>query len=616
MSGLQIADVSAASLVPAVLLVTLATVLAWLVARSTPSAARRNSVLLPTLWLVLLAPFAPLFVQILDLSIDIPTPFTETATTTATTAVTTATATAQDGFDQDVTPYETPASMAEGSLSPARTTPSSGSQWTRTLPWMSILFGIWVLGTVVALSGIFLSWLHLRRLVRRARPAPEYLGPAIEQARRLIGLRRYPQVAICDRIATPVAVGWGRQARVLLPTASTESLNELDWVHALAHEAAHHAHGDPVLQILRRVTRAIWWWHPAVHRLDMEVERTREELADNAVLSAVDPLAYSETLLAWGRLASSAPRAALAVGLMPGHDSLESRIRNLLTPRRCTMARSRPLILTTAALVATSLCLAASATRLVDQPAPSPETTQGDVEAVTGEWIGTFSGDSPGLLDVDIKGGDIRVIGHDDDRVIVRWAVPQAKGELSATPIDLDIRPKGSTIEINSDDYSQTTHIEVQVPRRTDLILDSYRNGTLQVQNVRGAIRARSQNNDIVLENVAGSARVYGYNGNFSASFAEVDGELSFESYNGTVDLTLPDDVGLAAQLRTDRGKLRSTFELNDFKGGIGRSKQPQAVSLGEPFARATIGDGKHPLKIETTNGDISLLKRSDERSR
>ena len=603
---------SATSFATVIGLVTLATVLAWIAARSISSAARRNSVLLPTLWLVFLAPFAPFIVHALDLSFEIQTPF--------------ATETKAAGTPQPASsPVDEGSRDADSSTSPhSSTTPTESlmsptvpttrfPEMLRAVPWTSMALWAWALGSSAALLSLALSWWRLRRLIRRARPAPDHLSLAVEQARRLVGLKRAPQIALCDRIATPVAVGWGRRARVLLPTHSTEDLSDLDWVHALAHEAAHHAHGDPLLQILRRVAQALWWWHPGVRGLNLEIERTREELADNAVLSRVDPLAYSETLLAWGRLASSTPQTALAVGLLPSHDSLESRIRNLLTPRRCTMARSRPLILTAAALFATSLCFAAGAARLVDQPMSS-ESPQADAGTVTGEWIGTFgSSDSPGHLDIDIKGGDIHVTGHDDDRVIVRWAVPRPEGELSATPIDLDVRPSGSTIEINSDDYAQTTHIEVLVPHRTDLTLDSYRNGELRVRDVRGAIRARSHLNDIVLENVAGSATIKGYNGNFAASFTEVDGDLIFESYNGTVDLRLPDDVGLTAQLRTIRGNLRSTFDLDNFVGAIGRSKQRKgAVSLGEPYAGATIGDGEHPLKIETTNGNIVLRKRSD----
>ncbi|MEM6795677.1 MAG: hypothetical protein AAF725_17005, partial [Acidobacteriota bacterium] len=61
------------------------------------------------------------------------------------------------------------------------------------------------------------------------------------------------------------------------------------------------------------------------------------------------------------------------------------------------------------------------------------------------------------------------------------------------------------------------------------------------------------------------------------------------------------------------RGVLRSALDLEVSADAIRLPAQNRgAISLGDSFAQATIGDGEHPLRVETTNGDIVLRKRSD----
>ncbi|MEO1009177.1 MAG: hypothetical protein AAFX79_11465 [Planctomycetota bacterium] len=223
-------------------------------------------------------------------------------------------------------------------------------------------------------------------------------------------------------------------------------------------------------------------------------------------------------------------------------------------------------------------------------------------------------------LDVDIKRGDIIVSAHDGDDVRVRIWVPAdaehaqgADGDgfraASARPLDFEIRQDGNTIELDANDYHQVTHVEVLVPRAIDLTLDSYRNGVIRVDGVRGHVRARSQNNDIILTDIAGTADVYGYNGSQSASFQEVTGELSFETYNGNVALTLPAGVEATTTIRGGHHGVRTQFEI-DQRATTPRVTERKDGSLAIDFGEYAIGDingGGSSVQIETTNGRIDI---------
>ncbi|MEM6797548.1 MAG: hypothetical protein AAF725_26505, partial [Acidobacteriota bacterium] len=210
------------SLAAVALLATAVTGVAWLAARTTSSAARRNSILLPTLWLLLAAPLAPWLVKAWGLAFEIEAPFAPPA------AESPAARGQLSGDPGGAAPpvLSTAAPRIESGGAPAAQA-APPREKLPPIPWAQIALWLWLLGTVASLLGMARSWRRLRRLVRHTRPVPEALGPSIEGARRLAGPRggrrrgARPQVVISDAITTPVAVGWGRGARTLLPAAFT-----------------------------------------------------------------------------------------------------------------------------------------------------------------------------------------------------------------------------------------------------------------------------------------------------------------------------------------------------------------------------------------------------------
>ena len=103
--------------------------------------------------------------------------------------------------------------------------------------------------------------------------------------------------------------------------------------------------------------------------------------------------------------------------------------------------------------------------------------------------------------------------------------------------------------------------------------------------------------------------------GDLVASLTSVNGEsaLEFESYNGSIELSLPADIEVNTQLRTDRGRLLTDFDVTE----IGDPVRTQVQTDGtknvqfDKFVRGTINGGGPVLRIETQHGDIRIRKHA-----
>lgn len=228
----------------------------------------------------------------------------------------------------------------------------------------------------------------------------------------------------------------------------------------------------------------------------------------------------------------------------------------------------------------------------------------------------------PGRLDIDIKRGDILVHAYAGDQVLVRLFVPNRTSQavehtpdgfraVSGRPLDFKVRQDGNTIELDGNSNTQITHIEVLVPRRIDLTLDSYRSGVIRVAGVKGHIRARSYQNNIILSDIVGSADVNATNGNVAADFHAVTGELSFDTYNGDIDLTLPAEIRTTTYIRSESHDVKSQFPIARNLAEVvvtNHDDGSRSIEFGE-FVIGDINGGGLRTMIETTNGAV-LLRR------
>lgn len=158
--------------------------------------------------------------------------------------------------------------------------------------------------------------------------------------------------------------------------------------------------------------------------------------------------------------------------------------------------------------------------------------------------------------------------------------------------------------------------IEVRVPARTSLRLEGLNGSGITVENVEGDIEVEHLNGAVRLTNVAGSVVAEAHNGNITVVLNRItaDKAMSFVSFNGSVDVTLPATAKANLRMRSDNGDVFTDFDVQ-----IRQTPQPQpSQQRGGRFkvevnqaVTGTINGGGPDFELRTFNGNIYLRKGS-----
>jgi beta-lactamase regulating signal transducer with metallopeptidase domain len=168
-----------------------------------------------------------------------------------------------------------------------------------TLPvsWTLYLFATWAVIAGWSLLGVGRGLWHLHVLRKTCIP----IDPALLDARLHETLGRNQSsraVALCtsDRVQVPTAIGLVNPAVVIpgwvMQELSTDELNQI-----LLHELAHLRRWDDWTNLMQKVVKALFFFHPAVWWIEKRVSLEREMACDDAVLAeTASPRAYAECL--------------------------------------------------------------------------------------------------------------------------------------------------------------------------------------------------------------------------------------------------------------------------------------------------------------------------------
>ena len=143
--------------------------------------------------------------------------------------------------------------------------------------------------------------------------------------------------------------------------------------------------------------------------------------------------------------------------------------------------------------------------------------------------------------------------------------------------------------------------------------MDTYYDGYLKVKNVSGTLDAHTEHSDIRLLDISGSATARSRNGALTVRFREVapDARLDFESYNGSIGLTLPNSIAATTAVSTGTGAYFSAFDIQrQTTGDPPLTLFPKIKARNvEDYQFGTINGGGIPLRIESEKGTIALRK-------
>jgi len=201
--------------------------------------------------------------------------------------------------------------------------PVSVAAWT-VLAWSAVSLGL--------LFWLTLRWRQVACDVRRATPAPAWLGELFEEVKYLTGVRGTVRLGLTDRAMSPAVCGLFRPV-ILLPLSLVEKLSPTQLRAVLLHELTHLRRGDVWMNCAQALVQIVYWWHPLLWFANSRIRRVREEAVDDAVMLALRDEAetYAPTLLEVAKLAFHRPLASLClVGILESRSALRQRVERLM----------------------------------------------------------------------------------------------------------------------------------------------------------------------------------------------------------------------------------------------------------------------------------------------
>ena len=210
-----------------------------------------------------------------------------------------------------------------GSLRPAIAIPGR---------WALFVFLAWAVGVGVAMARLATGLWHLRQLRRSCTPVVAAdLDPVVRKTVEAIGAsgsvesriveRRasspvppHPQpvdgrgrpslhpsksvtVATSECVRVPAAIGFWKRT-IVLPAWALRELPPEDLNVTLLHEFAHLRRGDDWTNLIQKIVRALFFFHPAVWWIENRLSVEREMACDDAVLAeTANPHGYATCLV-------------------------------------------------------------------------------------------------------------------------------------------------------------------------------------------------------------------------------------------------------------------------------------------------------------------------------
>lgn len=212
--------------------------------------------------------------------------------------------------------------------------------------WVPFVLTAWALGAGALSLRLLGGWARLARLRRQVRPLEAAAQARLRAIAERVGC--HPSVRLVEAAWAdgPLTLGWLRPLVVVpvgfflgLPPACADAL--------LAHELAHVARRDYLLNLFQRLIEALLFFHPVVWWLSRRLTQSRELCCDDRVVARFGHRHdYVRGLAQLAALRASAVPAPAAHG-----GQIVSRIRRLVhppVPRRA----GGPLVLAALALLA------------------------------------------------------------------------------------------------------------------------------------------------------------------------------------------------------------------------------------------------------------------------
>src|SRR5262245_53798926 len=182
----------------------------------------------------------------------------------------------------------------------------------------------------------------------------------------------------------------------------------------------------------------------------------------------------------------------------------------------------------------------------------------------------------PARIEIALFSGDISVEGYDGKEIIVvadapirdadQGEPPRADGlrRIQSSSVGLTVEEGDNKVSVRMDFSPKNVDLQVRVPRRTSVHANLVNGGDIEITGLDGEHELQNVNGDVIAMNVSGSAVMNSTNGDVRATFASVDTarSMSFTSFNGDVDITLPANLAADLLVASQQGDVFTDFDV------------------------------------------------------
>jgi hypothetical protein len=199
--------------------------------------------------------------------------------------------------------------------------------------------------------------------------------------------------------------------------------------------------------------------------------------------------------------------------------------------------------------------------------------------------------------------------------------VKQAKSAgMKQIPLEssgLTVEEQNNVVQIELQSFRRAYDIEIRVPVNSSLKLSGGNLNLISVENVSGEIETEAGSGKIKLLNVSGPVTANSNMGDIEVVLNRLmpDKPMSFATFNGDIDVTLPADAKANLRIKSNQGDLFSDFDVNLRSAPA----EPEKLSTRDNVkfkvtldrsAVGTINGGGPELKFQNWNGNIYIRKK------
>jgi hypothetical protein len=229
-----------------------------------------------------------------------------------------------------------------------------------------------------------------------------------------------------------------------------------------------------------------------------------------------------------------------------------------------------------------------------------------------------------GTLKVDSRNGRITIKGYDGATVKVKIIKYEKKVDrntseggmrlVSSGGFNFEAAESNNVVEVENEGWNNRADFEIMVPKNFDIQAQTYNNGHIIISEIEGELDIESYNGSITLQSISGSASASTYNGPVKVSFDAVkaDVPMTFNTYNGDVDISVPDGTKFSTKMRTNRDIYTDfeNFTLSNPEPTTRRSDNRRGYSIKyENWVQGDLNGGGPEVTMKTRNGNIYIRK-------